>query len=329
MAIIVAPSPRSPHAVLGHADDKKHPLRFPVRNGTDTRYLTEHEVAEQYMRRFRAEAERTSGVKQVVQEGCEALMSAEGVWLFVATVPELPVPVALTDSSVRATRDWLRANLLNGPLGGYIRALGRGVPGPGKVTFSGSQHLSTDDETLPREGYLELHLGGASFVATPIGQAPSSGSTSIGVDESAFVEDVVLSIDVALKWTERQAGAWGNAVVVAGFFDTNATEASSDELFAPLVLFSSASSDLLQMPGTRTLRRAPRVTTAADMAAVGTVQDRLQVSHNVAARLLQWFGLANPPLLTEDGSLAIPAWDSTRFVIQRWAADNDVVARWL
>jgi predicted HTH transcriptional regulator len=61
--LVAEPSPFRPHAVLA-----KDGLRYPRRDGTTTRYLSEAEVADLYRDRFRGEKQQTERLAQIAEE---------------------------------------------------------------------------------------------------------------------------------------------------------------------------------------------------------------------------------------------------------------------
>ena len=63
-------------------------LRFPRRDGTTTRWLTEPEVADEYRDRFRTASDQVGRVKQILDEGFGAMDLAEGAFVVgLAIVP--------------------------------------------------------------------------------------------------------------------------------------------------------------------------------------------------------------------------------------------------
>ncbi len=167
--IVIAPSRRAPHAVLGDPGDNKRPLRYPVRHGSDTTWLTEHEVAERYRRRLAFQEDDAARVRRVIAEGCDTMRMVEGVWLFVAVVPERPAAGSLDRLAVERTQRWFDGHRPSSPLGRDLPAYGRGIPAPRRVTFTGGRRLASDDETYIQDAYLELHMDGSAFSATPLG----------------------------------------------------------------------------------------------------------------------------------------------------------------
>lgn len=79
--LIAQPSPFRPHAVV--AGDG---LRYPRRDGSTTRYLSEIEVADKYRGRFRGEREQLDRLDRIGREALDRVKK-DGPWLVAALVP--------------------------------------------------------------------------------------------------------------------------------------------------------------------------------------------------------------------------------------------------
>jgi len=303
--------------VLGDPGDLKKPLRYPVRHGADTLWLTEHEVAERYRRRLAAQQDEQARVERVVQGGSAALGHATGVWLYVAAVPEVPVVVRLDERMVNDIDTWHRRDSLVSPLDRSLQAYGRGIPAPGRVTFTGSLSTGVEDETEIRDAYVELHADGAAFAACPVDQHTSGEPAGRQLGEFTLVDDGFLLVDVAMRWCAHQAGNWGTATVVIGLVDADTEDGSLGEA---VEMVNWAGGGIRRIPGTRRLSGRPHAATVADLAAVDTQQRRLAVTYQALAVLFQWFGLAEPRQLRPDGTI-VPAQFQGRKVpdVIRWA----------
>ena len=216
LAVVVPRSLRAPHAVVSERGGSRRALRYPERHGTDTVWLTESEVAERYRRRFDAQVAERARLDRVVSDGCEALRvrARSDVWLFVALVPELPVPGRLDNQTVEAIERWHRARSTNSPLNRWISAFGRAIPAPGMVTFTRSQRDRSEDETLVGEAYVELHVDGSAYAALPVREHSTDIPNLRILSDVLLVDDVFLLVDQVLRWSSYQAGAWGVTTLV-------------------------------------------------------------------------------------------------------------------
>jgi predicted HTH transcriptional regulator len=99
--VAVPRSRAAPHAVWEPADDRRR-LSFPVRDGANTRYLHETELAEYYRRRFAGTAAQAERLTAVRRQGDARLNRAQLVWLTAALVPGLPGQMRAPDRLDRA-----------------------------------------------------------------------------------------------------------------------------------------------------------------------------------------------------------------------------------
>ncbi|MDQ3569831.1 MAG: ATP-binding protein [Actinomycetota bacterium] len=319
-AVVVPRSPRAPHAVVIEGGTG---LRYPVRHGADTAWLSEAEVAERYRRRILAQTDDVERVHRVVSHGREALRHVSGVWLFATAIPELPVEGALDQRTVETFEDWHRSSLQVSPLDRSLPAYGRGIPAPGKVTFTGSLRTVDEDETEVRDAYVELHVDGSALAASPVGFNTSEESNR-DVGELTLVDDGVLVIDLVLRWCAHRVGAWGTATIVVGLVDCDGEDAE------PIRLVFAEGGPVRRRRGTRALSDPLMATTVADLAAVSSLQQRLTVTHAALSGLLQWFGVAEPPQILRDGTIVPQQFTMSRYrQVERWAADHGVLAKLL
>jgi len=323
IAIIVPPSRRSPHAVLGDQGDAKRPLRYPVRHGRDTIWLTEPEVAERYRRRQGAHQDEAQRVRDVVAEGSRMLQTATGIWLFVAVIPEATAEGSLDQSTVDSVDRWYAQHHPSSPTDHQLPAYGRPIPAPGRVTFTGSVRSSSDDETAIHEAYLELHVDGSAFGAAPVVPQPDEGGRETLVSDLTLVENSILLADVTSSWCSHQVGAWGTATTSIGLVE--ADQAGEGALSAPIMLAYDENGRLTRAHRTRSVRGHPRAETVIDLSNLDTVQQRLAVTYGLLAGLLQWFGLAEPAQLRRNGAVVARGFGLRRArQVVAWAEQGDV-----
>ena len=316
-AVIVPPSRHAPHAVLV---DREGGLRYPVRYGSAVRWLSEHEVADRYRRRHAGAADVARRVDEISQQGSRTLRGAGGLWLHASAVPETPSGSKLDKETVDRIDGWHRTTTMLSPLGRHISAYGRGIPAPGRVTFTGARRTDQQDETEVRDAYVELHVDGAALAATPIAERTDDDGAGRDVGEITLVDDSILLIDLVLRWAREQAGAWGTATVTLGI-------AGSLDVKGPIRLVTSTGSRLAQLEGTRELFEDFLTQTVADLAAVDTVQQRLSVAHAALSAVLQHFGLAEPSQLARDGTIVPGQFGMSKYrAVERWALDRGVQA---
>lgn len=316
--VVVPPSDDAPHAVTTPPREERRAFWFPQRRGADTTWLREYEIASLFRQRFATTDDRLRDQRSRVSDSLGALSGRAGIWFWVAAFPDHPVAGVLDNATLRDINTWWDGGEET-PLG---RRFGRGavVAGPGKGTFP--DYVRRGDTDLdPRFRYTEFHVDGAAFAASALEvlthdeEAPAKY-----VGEFTLVDEAVAAVDATLRWAERTVGSWGTATVSFGLRD-----GGSDAREVQLV--ADDTDGLLQVALTR--RYAPPVDlrgeTVADLAAVGSTQDRLVVCHRVLSGVLQWFGRAEPEQISADGSVVRRQWRNRDIPqVERWALARGV-----
>jgi len=217
LVAVVPPSRIGPHAVLvpvGH--DGRRPLRYPVRDGAETRWLTEPEVADRYQQRATAVVDRDRIVDEVVTDGVTELTAAPGTWVHMAVVPDLPQPNELTAGTPADVSVWLNQLAPSSPMRRIALDSYVGVR-PGRIIF-GAERLLTG--LTHQDNYFEFHASGATFAAFRVwtderlAEQPFAGTHV--VTETELVDVLLLSARIAAAWCQRQGATWGSATATAG-----------------------------------------------------------------------------------------------------------------
>lgn len=94
--ILVPRSLAGPHAVVVNASS----LRYPVRHGTTTRYLSAPEVAAAHRHRLLSEAEQPRRATEVEKQAQELLADGDA-WVQVSVTPELPGEMKIDTAALR------------------------------------------------------------------------------------------------------------------------------------------------------------------------------------------------------------------------------------
>jgi hypothetical protein len=323
--VITSPSSsrraRSRRAVTGQRGDSRRPLHWFVRDGADIRPVSEPEIADRYRTRFRGADDQQARRERVAAEGRDWLGQSDDLWLWTASVPHTPIPAVLDAHAVRdATTWWQGEYLFASPLERALNASSQPFAGPGRTVFTGHPWRDDEDPAEPRGAYLEFHVDGSAFAATPV--ELNTGPDG-GIGDTTLVDDLTQLVDACLSWTVRQAGAWGSADLLTGLRDGNAADG---ELSRPVELVANSYGTTRRQRGTRRLDRPPATSTAVDLTTVGTRRGRLAATGSAAAALLQWFGLAEAPQIAPDGTLRTSRWGAAnreRRIVQ-WAQDHDI-----
>lgn len=326
LAVIVPPSGKAPHAVTDGPGGSRRSLRFPVRDGSDTRWMLETEVADQYRVRGLRRFDREASLSEAVAAGVSQLGLASGLWLYVCSNPESPASVQLDQASVDQVKGWRDMYHFTSPFGRILHVDHAAFPAPGRVTFTGrSLQPSTGEVTDPRDGYLELYADGRSFAAKPVHVDTSPDSSPGQIGHLTLVDDTCIALDVALSWSVHQAGAWGTTEVEVGIVDGDGLEGPYT---SSLTLHSAAPGSLPRVPNTRRVRHPIRARVAVDLLESQTQRGRMAAVHDVATALLQHFGVAEADMIESDGTLISGNWGwAEAREVERWADERDVPHR--
>jgi hypothetical protein len=317
MIVAIPPSPRAPHGLTANPGDSRRPLSFPVRDGSDTRWLDESEVADRYYHRVTRAADQEGALTRLEDEGREALVGATWPWLFVAVLPEVRIDEPLDSRLATDIDNWYANNRESSPLQRELPFRGRGIPGHGRMVYS----LWADDDApdQPNCSYVELHVDGSAFVASAVGSQTSDDDAHL-IGERTLDDDALLLVDLALLWAQHRSGAWGHAQLVAGLTGSDPTETSSGSTPLELVTTSGFDNSLRRRHRTRALRRPPRFFTAVDLAGVTSTRDRLAVTYRVLSGLLQHFGVSETSAISAEGLIRSRNWDMQwQREVERWA----------
>jgi hypothetical protein len=303
--VIVPPSADRPHAVRKGRD-----LRFPRRNGTQKRWLTESEVADAYRDRFTRISTDRERVEQVMREGIDAtdIEPDEDAYLGVALVPSQSGSFQVDGSAVRNVEEWARGQpdlWREGVFAGPFDGGGGPLAGVGvrrvRIGSSGPSGLNT--------AYVcaEVHSDGAVFVArrlmrfaaSPINRMPSDAEQS---DEYLLVETLLTQraaecLRAAGRLSTEIAGAYGDCVV-------------SMELHGPRLRLVQYDGDSLPfMVGRAPMNDAPRSDHTLTLDSIASISPEwLVATRLVCADLVQALGAAELSTISQDGAVVRRAW---------------------
>lgn len=159
--LAVPRSTRAPHAVVVNEG-----FRFPVRNGTTIRYLSEPEVAARYRLRDQQAGELSAKLVDVVEGSLAKVDRDHGPWILVALVPEHPGTLEISQARLRRMeQEYASRNLFDTSDSGahfqWVRT------GRGKYTVGDGPH-SNAGSSLPHYGYAELHTDGSGSYAVEL-----------------------------------------------------------------------------------------------------------------------------------------------------------------
>ncbi|WP_127480199.1 helix-turn-helix domain-containing protein [Nocardioides pantholopis] len=325
LAIVVPASITAPHAVRGASSNAKRPLHYPVRDGADTRWLLEHEIADRYRARAASRDERIALREDVVAKGVEALARApeDDLWLYVAIAPESTTQALLDQPTVAAISGWLREYGFVSPLERMLLFRTTPLPAPGRVTATAHQaHRAGKEEADPDEQYVELYADGRAFAATAVVARSDDEGDHRALGELTLADDALMLVDLVVSWAAHQAGAWGEAEAVVGL-----VRSASDEFAQPVTIHAVVGGDLRRIAGTRSVRGSLRSSTSVDLSAGSTQLGRLAAARDVLTVFLHHFGISEPRQLEPGGRIVPWAWSRHERQVERWARERDLPAQ--
>jgi hypothetical protein len=316
--LIAAPSSQRPHAVLVDED-----LRYPRRDGTTTRYLSEAEVADLYRDRFRGERQQINRLQQVadeveasIEKGGEDSLDVEVLetlaWLMVTLVPDSSSPATMSFVRQADVEQWARSEHVgNDLLGGFFE-----VPPQVQVGLERYVLLASGDiGRPPRFDCAYCYTDGVQTAAARIRLhtqlAPSENRLLLMGD---LIWRAAAALRLAGRSAVRNSGAFGDAVVEA-------------RLIGPLMLLGRSHSSGLVEPYFRTpfVRGARSRHTLPVQALAGDPQDLLAGVRVVLADIVNAFGLAELPHIAADGALRtryFPAGYEVNAIAERYGVQT-------
>lgn len=171
LVISVPASPEAPHLVGDH-----NSVGYPLRDGTQTKWLSEHEIERAYADRFDRRRTDDQALTDLASQASQHLDPEAGCWLIAAVRPSLPLartaPAitreearAIGESAVEKVQAWL-AEPLNTRDSNLFRSFGDGILNPRLglrrrifETYRESHDASTDTV------YAEVHDDGSCVIA--------------------------------------------------------------------------------------------------------------------------------------------------------------------
>lgn len=303
--VIVPPSADRPHAVRKGRD-----LRFPRRNGTQKRWLTESEVADAYRDRFTRISTDLERVDQVMREGIDVteIDPVEDAYLAVALVPSQSGSFQVDASAVRSVEEWVRAQpdlwhdrYFAGPFDGGAGPLaGVGVRRV-RIGSSGPTGLNT------AYACAEVHSNGSVFVARRLMRLFPGGLNRMPSDaeqpdeyllaETLLTQRAAECLRAAGRLSTEIAGAYGDCVVTVELHGPQLRLVQYDGDSLPLMVGRS--------PLTGTLRSQHTLTIDS---IASTTPEWLVATRLVCAELVQAFGAPELSTISPDGALVRRAW---------------------
>lgn len=316
IVIAVARGSQSPHAVLVNDG-----LRFPKRNGSTTRYLSEPEVAAAYRDRLAGWEQQARRVTEIEHDALARLDATyRDPWIVVTLVPDLPGNFVISQAVYSAFQREVATR--------SVRLFATSTPF--HRTSTGRRRLLADaslNTPLARYGALDVHTDGAGVYATNVfdlsSQGPSWDTPEEAPLRAKLISDDILVIGILsgllylAQHARDRAATGGGALLRAQLYPI------SEE--RPIQIghgdrFSEPSSDKTLITPT-----APAETAAAidDLTQPGPAL--LAAACRLANEIGQAFGIPEMGHLSPTGEVRQRYWGhSSRQLLVNWAEENGI-----
>lgn len=299
--VSVAPSTKKPHAVT----TGDNTLKYPVRSGTMTRYMSEPEIADQYYRRIQSTIDLQSSIEALNREATSILQTADMLdnrsWLILSSVPSAPGNLELESGIAEQWVDWIEPALRDFPTQ------------PGMDWLFTSRYLNhasvgfrsillTDRDTGGlgfNHSFASLRLDGSGFIAfghPGIRSIHNDASEMRDVYDEHVVVDVIHGLGVLSNHAIR-TGATGDLSI--------GSQLCSDR---PVALFQYRSHHYCgQLGNTRAVdRRTPLGMRSTPIEGPALPSpDLVALTRSVVTDLFSSFGLAQPIQITARNQLVL------------------------
>jgi hypothetical protein len=337
LVIVVPRSADAPHAVV---DDNG--LRYPVPDGTTTRWLTEYEVALRYRDRFQSQATAEALLNEVHTDGISRIALWQGPWLSLSLVPLISGSRGIGSQALAAEREFLTAwktRYAGRALEFPFRSDTKVVPGIRRAILT-ETHLYAGRSAHP---HAELLYSGAGFAATPrIFQPGEQDSAKLKLDQvpgaDQIYQDAVEVQLMILVWLLAQhavdAGASGECYLRAQQLlrqQTGPDQAiTAAQIFAPVSWagrFQLTEYDPVDFSLALSTQGRPAYGSASLDELVADLRSVVRTGYALAADVLGEFGVSEPIILRPDGSLNVDRLHWHRKPpLESWAQANGLVA---
>jgi hypothetical protein len=312
--IMIPRSLAGPHAVVVNATS----LRYPVRHGTTTRYLSAPEVAAAHRQRLLSEAEQPHRAAEAEQQA-QAHLDDGDVWLQVSVTPELPGSMRIDTALLRSVQRELagRPTTLFSSMGANPNTRA----GYRRIMASGQMHSGPP----LKYDLTELHSDGAGTWAHALwdmNRQARAGTDQEGVpyllNDEAVVEWALSGLALLVAHARDRAQAAGQALVRVQLLNRSGRTIALGH--TRQYGFAEA------LGGSFALRDHPVAAVLADLDDVaGHVPDLLTALHAALTDVVQSFGVAELAQLTEQGQVRRPYWSRERRPrLEAWAEQHGV-----
>jgi hypothetical protein len=308
LMVAVARSAHAPHAV----SESPQPglLGYPVRDGAQTRWMSEPEIFTRYRQRDQAITDRVARAEDVEWDAVTAVYEADvqrtgqqgtsRPLMVLSLVPEQPGDLRITPAA--------SAEVTQALTGGQEVQLGD--VGVASARFIAADTRLHNPQSLLFGTYLELHTDGAG---TRVSALATTEQNQAPIDLEQLTADVIRTVALLARHARDRVGAGGVASIRLQLLASpDSLQASSPLLLNPMGLAESTLMIVSVPSHERISVRAP--TTAVGHAQVlldSLVDDGAALAAAAALAIeeaLQAFGLVELDLVTPEGELPVRRW---------------------
>jgi hypothetical protein len=300
LIIAIPRSPLAPHAVLVNEG-----FRYPRRNGSNTRYLSEPEVADAYRTRFAGGIRQKDRADRAEEEATARLDHRDTLWLVVSLVPDLPGEFMINRNTQLAfQRDVIHTSPAVIP---HSYTWQRTSVGRRRLLVDGNR----SPDPLPQSISSELHEDGTGVFAIVIAEPRANDGPHAAFEPPMFPvddEELVSSLISALRFlgvhARDRAAAGGDALVRAFIYPLRGNDRQA------FLSHSRGHRGVPQQIGTHVLSGhqppAERVIPLDSIATDGV--DLIAAACLIATELFQMFGWPEVGQLTREGAIRRLYW---------------------
>ncbi len=332
LLIIVPQSSEAPHAII---DPGGPALRYPVRDGTTTRWLGEHELSTRYADRFQARSGAESRMDQVHSEGLSRIAHWRSPWLAVSVMP-----IVLGDRGVGSERVAAEIRFTQSVWSPVPMSPFHGAPmRAGRARAILTEHINYAGRS--EHPHAELHYNGAGFAASDRIYRPAGDPLLIGAGgdphADAVLQDALEIQLLALLWMLAQhaadTGATSELLVRAHLLlrkQTGDGAITPAQMCEPFPMRADSWDQYQVVHGSFTFREQthPVDTTVFLDDLVSDEHRAVQVAYDIAADMVGDFGVSEPMILRSDGQLNVHRlYTPRRDSIAAWAQARGLSAQ--
>jgi hypothetical protein len=309
LVVAVLNDPLAPHAVIVNQG-----LRYPRRNGTTTRYLSEPEVATAYRERLAGAQRQVERVREIEAEAIRRLDQSDRPWVVVSLVPDQPGELPINTEVFETFRQ--------GILGQHVMVVSALTGARFDHASVGRRRLLAGgalDGRLEKRASIELHADGSGVysVAVPnLAQGSESGSRPQWVEDESLVLAIMSGLLLLAQHARDRAAAGGNALIRAQIFPI--------DLGRPTKLGQRRDHGFTDSLGDAVLTVEPPPTeAAAELDSIAQAGPALVAATALLVDdIAQAFGVPEMGQLTRDGQLQRRYWHWPQVIT--WAEENGI-----